>query len=156
MKNLSITVLSACIVFCSLTSSAQAISPKAVPLNEPDYNKPKLFADLPDKVDFNPNNFLNLFVLQVGQSVNVPISSTFNFSGQVVSKSNADRSSSVVIRSTNRPGARLIFTKVTGENDSVTYLGRIISMQHGDSYEIVSDNNQYYFKKKGIYDLMTE
>jgi hypothetical protein len=155
MKNLSI-VLGACIAFCSLTSSAQGVDKKMVPLNEPDYNKPKLFADLPDKVDFNPNNFLNLFELQVGQSVNIPVSSSFNFSGQVVSKANTDKSTSVVIRSTNRLGARLIFTKVTGENNSVTYLGRIISMQHGDSYEIVSDNNHYYFKKKGIYDLISE
>jgi len=155
MKNLSI-VLGVCIAFCSLTSSAQNTSKKTVPINEPDYNKPKLFADLPDRVDFNPNNFLNLFDLQVGQSVTIPISSTFNFSGQVVSKSNADKSTSIVIRSTNRLGARLIFTKITSENNSVTYLGRIISMEHGDSYEIVSDSNHYYLKKKGIYDLISE
>ncbi|MFI5187830.1 MAG: hypothetical protein ACHQF0_13950 [Chitinophagales bacterium] len=156
MKNLTIALIGGCMAFCSITSSAQSVQKKEVTLNEPNYNKPKLFADLPDRVDFNPNNFSGLFKLQVGQSANVPISPAFNFSGQVVSKSESSNSISVVIRSTNRAGARLVFTKVTDENDSIKYLGRIISMQHGDSYELISENNQYYFKKKGIYDLMSE
>jgi len=156
MKNLVIGALSACMLLCCLASSSQAIQKKTLPVNEPDYNKPKLFADLPERIDFNPSNFSNLFELKVGESVNLRISSDFNFSGQVVSKSNALSSASVVIRSTNRLGARLIFTRITDQNDPVKYLGRIISMQHGDSYEIVSEDNQYYFKKKGIYELMTE
>jgi len=130
--------------------------PIKVPINEPDYNKPKLFADLPDRVDFNPNNLSNLFELQVGQSVNLPISSDFTFSGLVVSKSNDPKSSSVVIRSTNRVGARLVFTKVSDTDNTIKYIGRIISLQHSDSYEIVFENNQYYLKKKGLYDLINE
>jgi hypothetical protein len=130
--------------------------PIKVPINEPDYNKPKLFADLPDRVDFNPNNLSNLFELQVGQSVNLPISSDFTFSGLVVSKSDDPKSSSVVIRSTNRVGARLVFTKVSDSDNTIKYIGRIISLQHGDSYEIVFENNQYYLKKKGLYDLINE
>lgn len=156
MKNLSIFLLGACMAFHTIPGFSQNIQKRSVTVNEPDYNKPKLFADLPDKVDFNPKDFSNLFELQVGQSVTVPISQGFMFAGQVVSRSDAARSASVVIRSTNRVGARLVFTRVTNENDSTTYLGRIISMQHGDSYEIVSENNQYFFKKKGIYDLMSE
>jgi len=156
MKNLSIALLGVCIACCSIATSAQSIQKKALPINEPDYNKPKLFADLPDRVDFNPDKFSNLFELSVGQSANMPISAGFNFSGEVVSKSDGAKASSVVIRSTNRLGARLIFTKITDENNVVRYIGRIISMNHGDSYEIVSENNQYFFKKKGIYDLMTE
>ena len=157
MRNLSITILSVCCMLCHLGTSAQMKSvPIKVPLNEPDYNKPKLFADLPDRVDFNPNNLSNLFELQVGQSVNIPISADFTFSGQVVSKSDDPKSSSVVIRSTNRVGARLVFTKVSDTDNVTKYIGRIISLQHGDSYEIVSENNQYYFKKKGVYDLINE
>lgn len=156
MKNLSIALLGTCVAFCSLISTAQEIQKKAVPLNEPDYNKPKLFGDLPDRVDFNPGNFSNLFELQVGQSVNIPISPGFTFNGQVVSKSEAPTATTVVIGLANRPGARLIFTRVTDENNSIKYLGRIISIKHGDSYEIVSENNRYYFKKKGIYELMSE
>ena len=157
MRNLSITVLSVCCMFCCLCSSSQTAHPSGkIPLNEPDNNKPKLFADLPDQIQFNPNDLSHLFGLKVGESVTVPISAEFTFSGQVVSKAEEPKSSSVVIRSTNRAGARLVFTKVIDVDNSTKYIGRIISLQHGDSFEIVSENNQYYFKKKGLYDLMNE
>jgi hypothetical protein len=156
MRNLSITVLSVCCMLCSLCSFAQGAQNKTVPINEPDNNKPKLFADLPERVDFNPNNLSNLFELQVGQSVNIPLTAGINFTGQVVSTSTDPKAASIVIRLTNRIGARLTFTKITDENNDVKYIGRIISQKHGDSYEIVFENNQYYFKKKGFYDLMTE
>jgi hypothetical protein len=156
MKNPGISILSVCIILCSLSASAQNISGKTLPINEPDYNKPKLFADLPDRLNFIPEKISSLFDLTVGQSVNVPIAADFGFSGQVVSKSDDPKSSSVVIRSTNRLGARFIFTKITDESNQIKYIGRIISLKHADSYEIISENNQYYFKKKGIYDLMTE
>jgi len=157
MRNLSIAVFGLCCICCVLCASAQTNrSSTRVPLNEPDINKPKLFADLPDRLDFNPNNLSNLFALRVGQSVDIPISSDFNFSGQVVSRSDDPKSTSIVVRSTNRVGARLVFTKVTDTDNTIKYIGRIISLQHGDSYEIVSENNQYYFKKKGLYDLISE
>jgi hypothetical protein len=152
MKNLSTAVLSVCITLCSLCASAQ----KDVPINEPDYNKPKLFADLPDRINFNPANLTNLFQLQVGQTANIPLTGNFTLTGTVVSTANNDNVVSVVIKSTNRAGARLTFTRVISDQKIVKYIGRIISLQHGDVYEIVSENNQYYFQKKGLYDLVNE
>ena len=152
MKNLSTAVLSVCITLCSLCASAQ----KDVPINEPDYNKPRLFADLPDRISFNPANLTNLFQLQVGQTANIPLTGNFTLTGVVVSTANNDNVISVVIKSTNRIGARLTFTRVVNDNKTVKYIGRIISLQHGDVYEIVSENNQYYFQKKGLYDLVNE
>jgi hypothetical protein len=155
MKNLGPAVLTACISFFCITGFAQ-LQKQTLPVNEPDYNKPKLFADLPDRIDIDLKNFVGLFELQPGQPTNVLVNSTVNFSGQVISKASGVNSISVVVRLTDRPGARLIFSKVIDENNSEKYLGRIISIKHSDCYEIVSENGQYYFKKKGIYDLMSE
>jgi hypothetical protein len=63
---------------------------------------------------------------------------------------------SIVIRSTNFPGAALSFSKITKEDGTISYAGRIISFQHGDAYEINQENGQYYFVKKGFYDLVNE
>jgi len=156
MRNLSIAVLGFCCMLSSLGSLAQGAQNKTIPINEPDNNRPKLFADLPDQMNINPNSLSTLLELKVGQSVNIPITSAFSFAGEVVSKSDEPKLNSVVIRSTNRVGARLIFSKITDENNTVKYIGRIISMKHADSYEIVFENNQYYFKKKGFYDLIAE
>lgn len=156
MKNLIVTLITICMSFYGLATAAQALPTKKLPVNEPDYTKPKLFADLPDRIDFNPNDLLNLFELQPGQSVNVTIGPGFIFAGDLISKSNDNRSSSVVLRLTNRLGARLVFTRIKGENNSVKYLGRIISFKHGDCYEILSENDHYYFKKRSIYDVIAE
>jgi hypothetical protein len=138
-----------------LSTSAQT---NKVPITEPDYNKPKLFQDLPERIDFNVSNLQFLFNLRTGESATIPFATGFTFQGQVVSVSdNSDpKVKSVVIRSTNRIGARLTFTQVVNADASISYIGRIISLQHGDTFEIVSDNGHYYFKKKGLYDLVNE
>ena len=156
MKNLKVAAFSVCITFCSVCAVAQNIQNRSVSVNEPDYNKPKLFGDLPERINFNPTVLCALLNTKVGQSISLPVTPGFSISGQVVSKADDQKSTSVVVRLTNRPGARLIFTKLTDPNNSVKYIGRIISLKHADSYEIISENDQYYFKKKGIYDLMTE
>jgi len=151
-----LAAFSVCMTFCSLCSVAQSVQNRSVSVNEPDYNKPKLFGDLPDSINFDPTYFSALFNTQVGQSVTLSDIPGFTISGQVVSKADGQNSASVVVRLANRPGARLIFTKLTGANNSIKYLGRIISLKHGDSYEIVSENDQYYLKKKTINELVTE
>ena len=156
MKNLKVAAFSVCIIFCSICAIAQKIQNRSVSVNEPDYNKPKLFGDLPERINFDPTVLSALLNTQVGQSINLAVTSLFRISGQVVSKADDQNSTSVVVRLINRPGARLIFTKLTDPNNSVKYIGRIISLKHGDSYEIISENDQYYLKKKGIYELMTE
>jgi len=156
MKNLKVAAFSVCMIFCSICSVAQNIHNRSVSVNEPDYNKPKLFGDLPERINFDPTVLSALLNTQVGQSINLAVTPLFRISGQVVSKSDDQNSTSVVVRLINRPGARLIFTKLTDPNNSVKYIGRIISLKHGDSYEIISENDQYYLKKKGIYELMTE
>ena len=156
MKNLKLAGFSACLTFCSICSIAQNIQNRSVSVNEPDYNKPKLFGDLPERINFDPIVLSALFNTKVGQSISLAVTTGFTISGQVVSKADDKNSTSAVVRLTNRPGARLIFTKLTDPNNSVKYIGRIISLKHGDSYEITSENDQYYLKKKGINDLMTE
>src|SRR3954468_21383909 len=151
MKNLKLAAISVCITFCSVYSIAQNIQNRSVSVNEPDYNKPKLFGDLPERINFDPTVLSALLNTQVGQSISVTVNHGFSISGQVVSKANDQNSSSMVVRLTNRPGARLIFTKLTDANNSIKYIGRIISLKHADSYEIISESDQYYLKKKGIY-----
>ena len=156
MKNLCTAVLCVCITLFNLCVNAQTASSNKIPLNEPDYNKPRLFEDLPDRISFNPASLSNLFTLRVGEQATIPVTPSFTLNGIVISTSKDQQVLSVVIRCTNRQGARLTLTKVTDTNNSVKYIGRILSLQHGDSYEIVFENNQYFLKKKGLYDLVNE
>ena len=135
------------------TSSAQSNS---VPVNEPDYNKPKLFADLPQRMSLKVVELEALFTLPVGSAVNTQATDQLRLQGSIVSKAEEASVQSVVIRSSNRLGANFTFTRTINADGSFTYIGRMLSMQHGDAYEAIKENGQYVLNKIGLYDLFNE
>lgn len=157
MKNLRTLALCVTVSFYSLCSSAQT---EKIPLNEPNYNKPKLFQNLPDNIPVSMDNITNLFGSPTGRSVSLNLSdrSPFQFEGDVVSSVSKYENTiqSVVIRSTNYNGARLTISRLTDENGNISYTGRIISMQHGDLYELKKINDEYMLVKRNFYDLINE
>lgn len=157
MKNLRTSVVCACVALCSLGSYAQE-SP--APVNEPDYNKPKLFAGLPDQVQLNSDDLGSLFTASIGSSASLRLASDnqLRFDGQVVSSGSkyGNTLQSVVIRSTNYNGANLTVSKITQPDGSVVYRGRIVSLKHGDLYELVQRDGNYLFIKRNFYDLVNE
>lgn len=163
MKSLTIGALCVLLSLCTFRSHAQQPTTQnqnaAAPVfNEPDYNKPKLFADLPDKMNLQTSELESLFSLDVSKPVNIFVAPGFNFHGVVVSKSNASNqfSQSVVVKSTNRQGAILTFTRNRNEDGSYYYLGRILSLKHGDAFEITQEEGATVLVKKNLYDLINE
>jgi len=156
MKNLRIPALCLCVLLLSVCSFAQS---QTTPVREPDYNKPKLFTSLPDRIPVNIDRVNALLAVQVGApaSFSLDEATTKSFSGEVVSKANSSNNlQSVVIRSSNFPGATLTITKVVDKDGVATYTGRIISFQHSDSYELQNLEGRYMLVKKGFYDLINE
>lgn len=155
MKLLKNSALFALLTLCYLSSSAQN-SP--VPINEPNYNKPKAFADLPERFTASLSALSALLDLPIGSKVNSNIAAGFILKGTVVSKSNMTSTSvrSVVIKTTTRQQATLTFSKITKQDGSVSYIGRMMSNEAGDALEIIKDGTDYVFRKKGFYDLINE
>lgn len=158
MKNLRTITACLSITLYSLCSSAQ--TGNTVKVNEPNYNKSKLFENLPEKIQVNMDNLSGLFSEQVGGSVSLNLSGdeSFRFNGDVVSVVSKYENTiqSIVVRSTNYPGARLTVSKITGANGTISYTGRIISMQHGDLFELKNVNNQFELEKRKFHDLVNE
>jgi hypothetical protein len=142
----------------SLCSTAQ--TGNTIPVNEPNYNKAKLFQDLPEKIQVSIDNLSSLFSEQVGRSVSLNLSGdeSFRFNGDVVSivSKYENTIQSVVVRSTNYNGARLTLTKSIDANGNISYKGRIISIQHGDLYELKSVNNDFLLEKRKFHDIVNE
>lgn len=143
------------LTICSLFSTAQE---HKIPINEPDYNKPLLFADLPQKMNFRIASMENVFQLAIGTVVSIPVSDAFTFEGTVVSKSDAQDATvkSIVIRCSNRQGATFTFTRTIISGSLPTYIGRIMSNNNGDAYEVALERGQYVLLKKNLYDLISE
>jgi hypothetical protein len=144
--------------FCAMLSLTimGASAQDHLPLNEPNRNKPELFADLPAKMNVHVSDLQALLTLEVGTSVKTFLASGFPFKGTVVSKADKEGVKSVVIRSTNRHGSTLTFTKVTAADGTVNYLGRLLSMNNRDAYNLVKEDRQYVFKKIKLHELVIE
>lgn len=153
MKNLVKGILCLSVFLAGIELNAQ--NP---PVREPDMNRPSLFQNLPEKITCRINDLAALLQSEVGATVSFTFADNTNFQGVVSSVATkfGNTLQSVVIRSTNFPGAALSFSKLLKEDGTISYIGRIISFQHGDAYEITMENGQYYFIKKGFYDLVNE
>lgn len=154
MKNLLHGTICLLLLFSCIISAAQ----KSLPVKEPDNNRPSLFKNLPSKINCRINNLEFLLESPVGKKVSIQIADDVQFVGTVSSVSTQNNNSlkSVVIRSSNLQGAALTFSKVTREDGSTYFTGRIISFQHADVYEITNEKGQYAFVKKGFYDMINE
>lgn len=157
MKNLRTSVLCTCFSFFSICSFAQE---QKVPINEPDFNKPHLFDQLPAKISFNPETLINLAGKPAGNTVSFSLSddAKISFEGKMIASSvkNNGKLLTVSVQSTNFNGATFYLSKVTGDDGTVRYNGRIISFTHGDLYILQKTNNQYELVKKNFYDLVNE
>ena len=154
MKNPVKGIICLSVIFACLKTAAQT-----PPVREPDMNRPSLFQNLPEKISCRISDLSALLESETGRTVSFAfMGTTASFQGIVSSvASKFDNSlQSIVIRSTNFPGAALSFSRITKEDGSIAYAGRIISFQHGDAYEIRQENGQYFFVKKGFYDLVNE
>jgi hypothetical protein len=158
MKNLRTPVLCLSIMLVSTGSFAQ--TPAADRINEPDHNKPKLFNALPDYIPVSIENLSALLNKPVGEeiSINLGGGQQFVFEGKIVSATSkySNTIQSVVIRSTNFNGAVLSFSKIINADKSNSYTGRIVSLQHGDLFELKNENGQFILTKKNFYDLVNE
>lgn len=158
MKNLRTIAVCIGVTLCNLSSFGQTGS---LPVNEPNRNKPKLFQALPDNIPASMTNLTSLFNSQVGDAVNLNLSETgnFQFEGYIVSAVSKYNTTiqSVVVRSSNYPGASLSVTMTNDPGGSLSsYTARIISKQHGDLFELKNINNQFVLVKRNFYDLINE
>jgi hypothetical protein len=153
MKNLKLIALGAFFSLSFFSSFAQ----HAPAFTDPNYNKPKLFSDLPEKLNLDIPQLENLFLQAESKHVKFFIGE-FNFQGNVVSKSNpADKKvQSIIIKSTNRMGAAFTFTKIINEDGSIAFKGRILSRDHSDAYDMQKENDQYFFIKKHQLEILNE
>lgn len=156
MRNLTLPGLCLAMLFLCVNASAQ----KAIPVNEPDLNKPALFTDLPDQIPVHILDLQSLVNTDKGREVNLKMgqAASKTFAGTIVSKANKYNNSirSVVIRSSNFNGATLTLSSSTLPNGTVKFTGRILSLQHGDLYELQLIKGQYFLIKKNYHDLVNE
>jgi hypothetical protein len=153
MKTIRQLICGSVFILTAIIADAQPL-----PINEPDYFKPQVFSHLPKVMDLNVSELESLFAIPVGGPVNRNISPLLPFKGTIVSKSDPAslRIQSVVIKSALPRSLVFTFSKLVNDDGSISYLGRIMSLENSDAYEIEFENRKYVFKKKHLYDIISE
>ena len=153
MKKLRIIAAGVLFTVCMTPALAQE---KQLPLNEPDLNKPKLFSDLPQKMNLKVQELDPVFRHGVGDVVKISVADALSIEGTVVSKSEEATVNSIVIRSTNRKGAILTLTRGRYPDGSFQYAGRMTSLKNGDAFEIIREKGVYVLQKKSLHEMIAE
>ena len=131
-----------------------------IPLNEPNYNKPRLFNLLPARIEMSAAKLQELIGTPNGQTAQIPVAAdqATEIAGEVISAVSKYNNiiQSVVIRCSDFEGARLTLSKVNMPDGTTKFTGRIVSIRHGDLYQLEQENGTWALVKKNFYDLVNE
>jgi hypothetical protein len=155
-KPTGIRLLYTICLFASLSLKAQV----KAPLREPDYTKPKLFNSLPASIEVLEQDLTTVLNsgAQKSQEIRLPLANSriSPFTGKLAYAFAQDQLRTVTIQSTSFNGAILTISSTTNADGTVSFTGRMYSMQHGDALELQEKDKHYYWVKKNLYEMMTE
>ncbi len=100
----------------------------------------KMFAALPETVQFKTTAIEGIFNLQPGSSVDIRFAEGLRVTGIIKSNQKVyDNLQTVMIESSNYSKAKLFISKSTDKNNKQKYVGRMIGRGYTDGIEIKSD-----------------
>ncbi len=145
-------------VLLMLDAAAQS----KAPINEPNLQKPRLFAALPTELSMSVADMEQLLLPAKSAARSEDLMRSEKkiavFTANYVSATSLyeNKVHSVVLRLKDFPGATLTLSSSTNPDGTVAYAGRIISFQHADMYMLVKKGEGYWWEKKGFYDVVAE
>jgi hypothetical protein len=157
MKNLRTSLLCVMALLSALFTIAQD---NRIPINEPDHNKPRLFDALPSRIPVSISELNAILDAPMGRTTSIALGEEtgMRFDGEVVSVATQpdDQVRSVVLRSRNYNGARLTLSRIAKADGTVSFVGRIISFQHGDLFELKNESGNLVLVKRNYHELVNE
>ena len=155
MKNVLSYAL--CVILVIMTTHANAQIQNKLPITEPDYQKPKLFNNLPSILTLNVGQVNAALNKQDGAEVDIQLADQLSIQGVIISSSDKKNGhqKSIVVKCTNWPGTYLTLSS-NDKNSDLNINGRLLSRQYGDAFEIEKKNGNYYLQKINLYDLLSE
>jgi hypothetical protein len=121
-------------------------------------SKPKIFAAFPNTINCTVSEFFNAFHVTEGQHIILSFSDNFKFSGTVISNvvkySNLQ---SMTIKSDLSDKTIFHLSKQINDDNSVSYVGRIIDPTASDGYQVKKDMaGNYQFEKTDAEKILQE
>jgi hypothetical protein len=121
-------------------------------------SRPNLFNSFSSIVPATAAELDKAFTAAPGSSIQFNFANKLAFNGTVLSSvQKYSNLSSVIIKSSLLQNALLSISKRINDDNSITYVGRIINEKYADGYELVKDNaGNYSFNKIKTEDLIQD
>ena len=121
-------------------------------------SKPDLFGASSEKISTSVAELDKAFSLQAGSSIQLNFTDKFSFSGTIYSSiKRYNNLSSVIIKSPSLHNSLLSISKRVNDDNTITYVGRIINEKYADGYELKKDSEgNYSFNKIRTSDLLQD
>ena len=121
-------------------------------------SKPSLFNKFTANIPTAVNELDKAFLAAEGSSMQFNFANNFSFTGTVLSSVQRYRNlSSVIIRLSSMQNSLFSISKRINDDNTITYVGRIINEKYADGYELKKDNSgNYTFNKIKTQDLIQD
>ena len=118
----------------------------APPLNQHPVEKALLFNQLPEKFSFPLASLQNIFSAAVNSTISISPGAALKIEGTVLAKVAVSTDQlSINIRCHNYQDALLNISRIKQADGSFSYIGRMVSLRHGDVLLLWEDKGMYYF-----------
>ncbi|MDQ6761038.1 MAG: hypothetical protein M3015_00245 [Bacteroidota bacterium] len=148
MKIFTKALLLCTIVCYAFTSNAQILSS----------NKTSLFAGVAPSFKAAISELDKAFLAKEGSVIQLQFSNNFVFSGTIMSSvQRYGKLSSIIVKSPSLQNTLLSLSKRTNEDNTITYVGRILNGSYADGYELNKNTDgTYTFNKVKSEDLLQD
>ena len=140
-------------VLCALLSTAYCSTAQVITSSRPD-----LFNSFSANIPASVTELDKAFIAGKGSSIQLNFANKFSFTGTVFSSvQRYSNLSSVIIKSPLLQNSLLSISKRINDDNTITYIGRIINEKYADGYELQKDNTgNYSFNKIKTEDLIQD
>jgi hypothetical protein len=110
--------------------------------------KQKLFLAYPDNISLSKTIITEVFSYNIGTSVSINLANNFHFAGIVISNQQTyDNLQMIMIRSSENNHSIFQLSKITNNDNTISYTGRIINNDAADGYVIKNNEGIYSLQK---------
>jgi hypothetical protein len=120
--------------------------------------RPQLFAAFAKTINFPKTELEKIFNTPEGRTIKLSLGENIGFSGVISSSiQRYPNLKSVVVKLNNLDNTILGISKRTNDDNTITYIGRMINTKYADAFEVKSDaNGNYFINKTNTADLIED
>jgi len=120
--------------------------------------RPSLFAAFAKTIDFPKTELEKIFTTPEGRTIKLSLGNNVGLTGVVTSSIQRYHNlQSVIVKLNNLDNTVFGISKRTNDDNSISYIGRIINTKYADAFELKTDaHGNYFINKRNTADLIED